>query len=326
MRTSPLSLVHIAFLGLMLVGLLASAFHASGGRWGNALIAGTASLLGIVLTLSGVLRPAAVAASAATAVGDAPATRRTLSAPRQLIPDDITPRQRWLSASVIAGFAATIVMSVSLVIAYIAAGSLAVQNGGQMTHWFWNLTHNDVTSGIFDVPIAAGSINVLAGLAWALLYGGAAESRLRGPGWLRGMTFSLAPWLLSLLVFFPIIGAGFLGTGLDAGPLPIVGNLVLHLVFGFALGAVYGLPELSNATSAADARVARAENDGVAVGLVLGLTAGLVCGAVVGLGFADTSTQALNVTLAGGAIGVAIGGLLGSFAGLEIGTRRESLL
>lgn len=326
MRTASLSPASIAFLGLMLVGLAASAFHASGGRWGNALIAGTASLVGIVLTLTGVLQPATSTATPATADAASAGARRTMSGPRQLIPDDITPRQRWLSASVTAGFAATIVMSVSLVIAYIAAGYFAVENGDRLSLWFWNLTHNDATSGVFDVPIAAGSINVLAGLAWALLYGAAAESRLRGPGWLRGMTFSLAPWLLSLLVFFPLIGAGFLGTGLDAGPLPIVGNLVLHLVFGFALGAVYGLPEISNATSAADARVARAENDGVAVGLVLGLTAGLVVGAVVGLGFTDEAIRALNVTLAGGAIGVAVGGLLGSFAGLEIGTRREGVL
>ena len=38
-----------------------------------------------------------------------------------------------------------------------------------------------------DIPITAFSINLLAGLAWALVYGGIVERRMSGPGWLRGM-------------------------------------------------------------------------------------------------------------------------------------------
>lgn len=324
MRTVQLSTANLVFLGVMLVGLVASAFHASGGRWGNALIVGVASLFGIVLTLTGVLESATSLTPSSTDQRGTERERRT--GVRQWIPDTTTPRQRWVSASITAGFAATIVMTLSLVIAYVAAGYLAVENGDQLSRWFWNLTHNDVTNGIFDVPIAAGSVNVLAGLAWAVIYGMAFESRLRGPGWLRGMTFALAPWLLSVVVFFPLIGAGIFGMDLNAGPLPVLGNLVLHMLFGFTLGAVYGLPEISDATSAADQRVARAENDGIAIGLVGGLLVGLVIGAALGLVLTDEARQALNVTLAGGAAGVTLGGLLGSFAGMEIGGRREGVM
>ena len=86
------------------------------------------------------------------------------------------------------------------------------------------------------------------------------------------MLFSLVPWLLSLLVFFPAVGGGLFGADLDAGPLPAIGNLVLHLIYGAILGTVYCIPE-SAASTEDDRRAAQLENDGTALGLVVGLTA-----------------------------------------------------
>jgi len=232
-----------------------------------------------------------------------------------------TERDRWLNGSILAGFVATIVMSLLLVIAYAMTGFIGDENGSQLSRWFWNLSNNELTEGIWDIPIAAFSINLLAGLAWALVYGGIAERRLSGPGWLRGMLFSLAPWLLSLVVFFPAIGGGFLGSELGAGPLPALGNLVLHLIYGAILGGVFAIPEIS--ANRLDTRTARSQNDGTAVGLVAGLTAGLVIGAIVAAIVASDVTDGLNITLTGGGIGILLGGLLGSFAGVDAGTRRE---
>ena len=63
------------------------------------------------------------------------------------------------------------------------------------------------------------------------------------------MLFSIIPWFLSLVVFFPIVGAGFFGADLDAGPLPAIGNLILHLIYGAVLGSMYTVPDRSLADS-----------------------------------------------------------------------------
>lgn len=57
--------------------------------------------------------------------------------------------------------------------------------------------------------------------------------------------FSLIPWAFSLVVFLPLVGGGFLGLGLGAGPLPILGNLLLHAVYGVTLGSVLGLEDVA---------------------------------------------------------------------------------
>ncbi|HYI14944.1 MAG TPA: hypothetical protein VEX37_06115, partial [Thermomicrobiales bacterium] len=130
------------------------------------------------------------------------------------------------------------------------------------------------------------------------------------------------PWLLSLVVFFPAVGGGLFGSDLGAGPLPAIGNLVLHLIFGAILGAVFAIPEVS--TDALDSRAARSQNDGTAIGLVVGLTVGLVVGATVAALAASDVNDGVNITLACGGVGILVGGLVGSFAGVDFGTRRET--
>ena len=313
MARSHLAGWNLAFLAIMAIGYAAAIYHATSDRWGNAIIAAAASTIGTIVILLWDRQEAEV--------------RTPRRGPRQAVSDmmhreRIEPeRSRWLSGSIVAGFIATIVMSLLLLIAYTITGYLGDENGSQLSHWFYNLRNNELTEGALDIPIAAFSINLLAGLAWALVYGGIAERRLTGPGWMRGMMFSLAPWLLSLVVFFPAVGGGFFGMDLDAGPLPAIGNLVLHLIFGAILGAVFAIPEVS--TDTVDSRSARSQNDGTAIGLVTGLTAGLVIGATVAAFVANDVSDGINITLAGGGVGILLGGLLGSFAGLDIGTRRE---
>ena len=61
--------------------------------------------------------------------------------------------------------------------------------------------------------------------------------RLPGPGVVRGMIFSLAPWLLSQIVVMPMMGSGFFSGSLIA----TLGSLMGHLVFGAILGTFYSL-------------------------------------------------------------------------------------
>ena len=50
----------------------------------------------------------------------------------------------------------------------------------------------------------------------------------------------MLPALVSLVVVLPLLGGGLFGLALGAGPLPIIGNVLLHVVYGAILGVVYG--------------------------------------------------------------------------------------
>jgi len=308
---------NIAFLAMMAVGFAASIYHLLNERYGNAVIAAGAALLGSIVLLTD-------RATSEVRATPAPRSARAETTWSSMMSRESAPHERWLSAGILSGFAATIVMSLILIIGYVATGNLGDANGGEISRWFWALSHNDLTENVWDIPVVALSINLLAGLAWALVYAGLVEPRLKGPGWLRGMTFSLAPWLLSLLVFFPLAGAGLFGMSLDAGPLPAIGNLLAHLAYGVVLGTVFCLPEVSTGEQMADARSAQLENDGTAFGLVTGLTVGLIIGAVISAFATSDIKEGVNITLVAGAFGTAVGGVVGAFVGLDWGARHEA--
>jgi hypothetical protein len=159
---------------------------------------------------------------------------------------------------------------------------------------------------------------VVGGLIWALLYGLVFEPRLQGPAWQRGVRFSLVPWLFSLVVFLPLVGGGLFGLRLGAGPLPTLGNLILHVVYGAVLGAVYGSAEsvmdrpLHRALSE-DLLASRLSERGAARGMLVGLALGVVLGAVVAaLVNLGLSTNPMALVVAVGLTGAAFGGFVGS--------------
>lgn len=76
-------------------------------------------------------------------------------------------------------------------------------------------------------------IGIVWGIAFAL-----ARRLFPGPFWIKGMLFSIAPWFLMMIVMMPMTGAGFFGMGLGLAA-PVI-TLMLHLIFGAVLGAVYG--------------------------------------------------------------------------------------
>ena len=223
-------------------------------------------------------------------------------------------REDWLRDSVLSGFIATFAMTVVLAIAYGLANAVGDAEGSRFARWFWALGHNPVTERSADSAVLAVGLHLLMGLVWALVYGGWFEPALAGPGWRKGILFSLIPWLLSIVAFLPAMGGGFLGADIDAGPLPIVGNLVLHMVYGAVLGGVYGIALEAGLddTEAERANAAAAER-GMAVGIVAGVVIGLIAGWVLGpeLGGGSRSAVALAGALIGGASGLVAGSFLG---------------
>ena len=246
------------------------------------------------------------------------------------------PRRRWLSDAVIAGFVAIGASTGALMVAYVLANGAADSQGDIVRRWLYQLTHNRVVEFSSGSPAYALILHVVLGVVWALVYARFVEGNraLRwwiggGPGWSRGMRFALLPWLVSLLVLLPAAAVNMLDWALSAGPLVPLGNLVLHLIYGFTLGQLYD-PSASDVATGADAileeplqrsAVEHSEDFGAA-----GILVGGVVGAWVGVGLALILPPVLpnvdfggwSVALAVGGIlaGGAVGGVVGSFAGL----------
>jgi uncharacterized membrane protein YagU involved in acid resistance len=242
-------------------------------------------------------------------------------------------RDRWLSGSIIAGFVASGASTAVLIIAFLAANGAANSQGDVLRQWLFQLTHNRVVDFSTASPAIAIAVHVVLGLIWAVIYGWLAERWLQrtmgGPGWWRGMVFALLPWLVSLFALLPAAVVGWLDIALSAGPLPVAGNFILHMVYGAVLGQLYD-PSAEEPALAGDVlqveplqheAVAHSETFGAA-----GILAGAVVGAIVGVGLAVVLRPTLpNVDLEGWSValgvggllaGGAVGGIVGSFAGL----------
>ena len=77
----------------------------------------------------------------------------------------------------------------------------------------------------------------MIGTVLALIYAVLFAARVPGAPAVRGIVFSLFPWLMAQLVVMPMMGMGlFSGSVLAAG-----GSLMGHLVYGAVLGLVYGV-------------------------------------------------------------------------------------
>jgi hypothetical protein len=138
---------------------------------------------------------------------------------------------------------------------------------------------------------------------------------------------------VSLLVLLPLAAVDRLGWAFSAGPLPPLGNLILHLIYGFTLGQLYDASadepalgeDLVYDEPLERSAVEHSEDFGAA-----GIVVGGVIGAAVGIGLAVVLPPILQnvdfggwqAALAVGGIlaGGAVGGIVGSFAGLPSAT------
>ncbi len=254
------------------------------------------------------------------------------------------PKVGWLSQAILSGFIASMAMLLTFVLAYAIALSLGSAMGGgnpdtasraTMGRWLFNLANNPLTNVAQSSLYFAVGMHVTLGLIFAAIYAYLVEPRMWGPHWARGAVFAIVPWIFSVVIFFPLVGGGFMGVGLGAGPLPFLGNLVLHVVYGAVLGAMYGpwgdtLPAVSETYTEehyrqmADAEGAAAK--GVLGGLILGLVIGAFSGAFIRPDLpalaGPPQLSALGLALLGGSLGALVGSMFGlpsSAAGKPVG-------
>jgi len=230
-----------------------------------------------------------------------------------------------VTLALLAGFVASVAMVLAFAIAYGAALVLGRLPVPILAGWFQGLTNNVLIDTAGPNLYAATALFFVGGLIWALLYGLVFEPRLKGSAWMRGVRFALIPWVFSLAIVIPLVGGGILGLSLGAGPLPIIGNLVLHAVYGAILGTVYGTAESVfdrplHRGGSEDLLAGRLAELGAARGMGIGLALGVVLG-VIGAalvpqftGMQGGSLNPLAMVVAVALTGAAFGGFVGSLS------------
>lgn len=135
-----------------------------------------------------------------------------------------------LPLAIIAGFFATAVMAVG-------TGFVGVNIMGSLG------------AALGSYPyLVGGPMHFGIGIAYGLLYARVFARRLHGPLWLRGLKFSVLPWLISLaaVAFVPVthfFTSGLTGTSILSRTVQLmpawVVSLLAHLVYGTVLGWLY---------------------------------------------------------------------------------------
>jgi len=234
----------------------------------------------------------------------------------------------WLSLGVVAGFVGTTVLTVVMMFAYECARLIGTNSSSAsfFQNWLYSLTHNPATdTARVNLPLGL-ILHFGTGILFGILYAGWVEPRLSGSGLRRGAIFSIIPWLFSIIVFLPLMGGGFLGIGMHAGPLPVIGNLILNLIYGIALGFFFAVEQWqTDSGQLEDADEGRIIERSLRVSAI-GVAFGLVCGGLLGQIGATTLSPGqdpLLVAVVAAIIGSFIGFMLGSYAGLTPETDRS---
>lgn len=129
---------------------------------------------------------------------------------------------------VFAGFVATTVLSVFMVMK---------QMMGMMPQ-LDVVTMLTTMTGASSPLVGWGMHFMIGSIFWGGLFA-AFQDHLPGSSvTLRGVIFGIGAWLLMMVMVMPMAGAGLFGLGLGIAA-PIM-TLMLHMVFGATLGAVYG--------------------------------------------------------------------------------------
>jgi len=137
-----------------------------------------------------------------------------------------------LGKSIIAGFAATVVLSLLMVMKMV----MGVMPDLNVIKMMTAMAHGMM--GTPALPVVGWAMHFMIGsVAWGGLFALIGKT-LPGSGFIgKGMLFGVLAWLLMMVMVMPMAGAGFFG--LSLGMMAPVMTLMLHLVYGAVLGIVY---------------------------------------------------------------------------------------
>lgn len=92
--------------------------------------------------------------------------------------------------------------------------------------------------GTLTAPAAWMDHFIVGVVVWGLLFAAYDGLETSWAPWLKGIVFGVFAWLVMMVTFLPLAGAGFFGSRI--GTYAVIGLLGLHLIYGAVLGAVYG--------------------------------------------------------------------------------------
>ncbi|GMR15025.1 MAG: hypothetical protein BMS9Abin30_0642 [Gammaproteobacteria bacterium] len=130
-----------------------------------------------------------------------------------------------IKAGVISGFTATVVLSI-LMVMKAGMGIMPELNVIKML------------AGMMNAPLAMGWVAhfTIGTFVWGILFA-ALVNKLPGGPMKSAIIFSIGVWILMMIGPLPMAGAGLFG--LKMGIMAPVATLVLHLIWGAALGWTY---------------------------------------------------------------------------------------
>lgn len=148
-------------------------------------------------------------------------------------------RHRWRDGA-LAGALATIISTLVLNILANVAGNLALLAPGDM------IARTQVRMAAFAIVRVIGPVLLLAavpaflmvGAIWGAVYAQWIEPHLHLRDWVSGTCFALLPLTVALVIVLPVLNEA---SPAPLGPLIGMGELVRHLAYGAALGAIYPL-------------------------------------------------------------------------------------
>lgn len=99
-------------------------------------------------------------------------------------------------------------------------------------------------AGTMGLPLIIGWLaHFMIGITLAFLYAGFYYKKLRGTNAIKGMIFSLMPWLMAQLVVIPMMaflnGMPFTSGIFSGSFIMAAASLMGHLLYGLVLGALY---------------------------------------------------------------------------------------
>lgn len=192
--------------------------------------------------------------------------------------------------AVVAGFCASAASGLVLLFAHIFAKLLSQSSLSSQA--FGALTDNSLTALAGSNLYLAVSLHFLIGITLGVLFM-KIRPKLPESSAVAGFLFMLIPFLLSILVLFPLTGGGLFGLDYGAGILPALGSLMLHGVYGLTLVGLYEKIDHAYAGEPGDdfARTT-VSHQKASVGILLGAGLGLIVSAGYGFLGADIQTVA----------------------------------
>ncbi|TNF69279.1 MAG: hypothetical protein EP298_03845 [Gammaproteobacteria bacterium] len=133
---------------------------------------------------------------------------------------------KYISA-MIAGLIGTVVLSILMIIKAKMGVAPRFDAIGDLSHF----------SGTNSMAVGWIGHFVIGIVVWGILFA-IIEGFLPGKYWLRGFIYGIILWLIMMIIYMPVMGWGFFAAKL--GVQVVIMTLVLHIIFGWVIGIVYG--------------------------------------------------------------------------------------